>query len=124
MIKPIWGSSRVVLLDSGFCVLKGIVALRKKSVFATALVKKHWYWSKYVKNEAIKENFSSKDVGTVAAMKGELDSVKVELHCLKEPNYTMTLMHFSYRDAVDSHISSRMFPIAMEKTLKTTRWSL
>ncbi len=25
-------------------------------------------------------------------MKGELDSVKVELHCLKEPDYMMTLM--------------------------------
>ena len=93
-------------------------------------------------------------------MKGELDSVKVELHCLKEPDYTMTLMssygtlervgdekarnyiegnatvekkikypeliynHFSYRDAVDSHNSSRMFPIAMEETWKTTRWPL
>ena len=29
-------------------------------------------------------------------MTGELESVKVELHCLKEPDYTMTLMS-SYR---------------------------
>lgn len=160
LTKPIWGSSRVVVLDSGFCVLKGIVELRKKGVFATALVKKRRYWPKYVKGEAIKQYFSTKDIGTVDAMKGVLDSVKVELHCLKEPDYTMTLMssygtlekvgedkvriydegnttveknikypeliynHFSYRDAVDSHNSSRMFPIAMEETWKTTRWPL
>jgi len=27
LTKPIWGSSKVVVLDSGFCVLKGIVEL-------------------------------------------------------------------------------------------------
>ena len=75
LTKPIWGSSRVVVLDSGFCVLKVIVALRKKGVFATALVKKPRYWPKYVKGEAIKEYFSTKDIGTVDAMKGVLDSV-------------------------------------------------
>ena len=32
--------------------------------------------------------------------------------------------HFSYQDAVDSHNSSRMVPIAMEETWKTTRWPL
>lgn len=158
LTKPLWGSSKVVVLDSGFCVLKGIAELRKKGVFAAALVKKRRYWPKHIKGEAIKTHFQDKEVGTVDAMKGELDSVKVELHCLKEPDYTMTLMssygtleligeqksrtyiqdnntinklikypelvynHFSYRDAVDSHNSSRMFPIAMEEVWKTTRW--
>ena len=157
LTKPIWGSSKVIVLDSGFCVLKGIVELRKRGTFAAALVKKRRYWSKFVKGEDIKEHFRTKEVGTVDAMKGELDSVKVELHCLKEPDYTMTLMssygtlekvgeeksrkyiqdnasvekkikypeliynHFSYRDAVDSHNSSRIFPIAMEETWKTTK---
>ena len=39
LTKQIWGSSRVVALHSGFCVLRGIVELRKKGLFATALVK-------------------------------------------------------------------------------------
>ena len=30
LTKSSWGSSRVLVLDSGFCVLKGIVELRKK----------------------------------------------------------------------------------------------
>ena len=52
------------MLDSGFCVLKSIVELQKKDIFAAALVKKrHYYWPKFVKGEAIKEDFSTKDVG-------------------------------------------------------------
>ena len=30
--------------------------------------------------------------------------------------------HFQYRDAVDAHNSSRMYPIALEETWNTTRW--
>ena len=57
-----------------------------------------------MKGEAIKEYFRTKDTDTVDDMKEELDSVKVELNCLKE--------------------SDKMIPIAMEETLKTTRWPL
>ena len=46
LTKPIWGSSKALVLDSGFCVLKGIAALRKKGVFAAALVKKRRYCPK------------------------------------------------------------------------------
>ena len=65
------------MLDSRFCVLRNIFELRKKGVFATALVKKHHCWPKYVKGEAIREYFSTKDVDTTDAMRGELDSVKL-----------------------------------------------
>ena len=30
--------------------------------------------------------------------------------------------HFQYRDAVDAHNSSRMFPVALEESWKTQRW--
>lgn len=30
--------------------------------------------------------------------------------------------HFSYRDAVDAHNSSKIYPTAMEETWKSTRW--
>ena len=39
LIKSIWGSLRSLVLDSGFCVFKGIVELRKKGIFAAALIK-------------------------------------------------------------------------------------
>ena len=40
LTRSIWGTSKVVVLDSGFCVLKGISELRKKGVFGAALIKK------------------------------------------------------------------------------------
>ena len=40
LTKPIWASGKVVVLDSGFCVLQGLVELLKKGVYAHALIKK------------------------------------------------------------------------------------
>ena len=106
----------------------------------------------------INNHFLNKEFSAVDAIKGRLDDVKIEIHCLKEPNYTMMLMssygtleltdeentrnyqennqnivkrikypelvynHYQYRDSIDAHNSSRMFPIVMEETWKTTRW--
>ena len=47
--KPIHGSGKLVVLDSGFCVLQGLVELKKLGVFAHALIKKCRYWPKHVK---------------------------------------------------------------------------
>jgi len=40
LCQPIFGSSRIVVADSGFCILKAIVELRKKGVYMSALIKK------------------------------------------------------------------------------------
>ena len=40
LTRPIYGSGKVIVLDSGFCVLKGLVELKKFGVFAHALIKK------------------------------------------------------------------------------------
>ena len=40
LLAPIFFKGFVVVLDSGFCVLKGIIELCKKSVFASALIKR------------------------------------------------------------------------------------
>ena len=40
MLSAIYHKGFVVILDSRFCVLKGIIELRKNGVFASALIKK------------------------------------------------------------------------------------
>jgi hypothetical protein len=40
MMKPIWNTGKVIVLDSGFCILKGIIELKKKGLYAAALIKK------------------------------------------------------------------------------------
>jgi Transposase IS4 len=58
--EQIWGSGKVVVIDSGFCVLKGLIELRKQGVFGAAIVKKRRYWPKYVNGDEIKTDFDGK----------------------------------------------------------------
>ena len=75
----------MVVLDSGFCVLKGIVELKKRGVYASALIKKWKYWPKYIKGDAIKEHFDDKDVGDCMML-------PFHVYAIKEPDYVMSLM--------------------------------
>mmetsp|Transcript_1932 Transcript_1932/g.2699 ORF Transcript_1932/g.2699 Transcript_1932/m.2699 type:complete len:119 (-) Transcript_1932:341-697(-) len=42
LIKGMWGSGKIVVLDSGFCVIKCLVELTKRGVYA-AFIKKRRY---------------------------------------------------------------------------------
>ena len=44
VLEPIFAKGMVAILDSGFCVLRGIIELNKWGVYASALIKKHKYW--------------------------------------------------------------------------------
>ena len=57
LLAPIFFKGFIVILDSGFCVLKGIIELCKKGMFAYALIKKRRYWLKFVRGEEIKAHF-------------------------------------------------------------------
>ena len=90
--KAIHGSGKVVILDSGFCVLEGIVHLWKVGVYASALIKKRRYWPKYIKGDDIKSYFATKVVGASDRLTGLLHDAPIDVFCQKEPNYTMMLM--------------------------------
>jgi Transposase IS4 len=60
MCAPISGRGMVVVLDSGFCVLRGLVALRKIGVFASAVVKKRRYWPTHVPREEMDHHMEAK----------------------------------------------------------------
>ena len=92
MCHPIYHTGKLVILDSGFCVLKGIVELKKVGVFASALIKKRRYWPKDVDGDRLSTYFADKDVGDSDALEGELDGIKFHLFCMKEPDYIMSLM--------------------------------
>ena len=53
MCKPIFSNGKCVVLDSGFCVSKGITALMEFDVYAAALIKECKYWPKGVTGDAI-----------------------------------------------------------------------
>ena len=92
LCEGIKGSGRVVILDSGFCVLEGLVELRKMGVYASALIKKRRYWPKHVPGDAIDDHFKDRNVGDSDSLHGSLNDVKYDFFCMKEPDYTMKIM--------------------------------
>ena len=92
MLFPIFHLGFVVILDSGFCVLKGIVELHKKGVFASALIKKRRYWPKYIHGDEVTEHFNDKEVGDANSWGGKLEDVPFHVFAMKEPDYVMSLM--------------------------------
>ena len=47
--RTIWNWAKLVIMDSGFCVTKGLVDIRKKGVFGDVLIKKCIYWPSNIK---------------------------------------------------------------------------
>ena len=92
LTKPLWHTAKLVILDSELCVLKVIVELQKKGVFALALAKKLRYWPKFIKGKDVKAHFADREVGTVNACPRKLDVVKFHAVCMKEPDCFMSLM--------------------------------
>ena len=110
MTKLLWGSGKVVVMDSGFCVLRGIVALAKKGVFGHALIKKRKHWPAGIPGDNIKAHFDGKPVGSVDALKGTLDGVPFHVFCMKEPDYVMQIMStYGTLETADGKESSRRF---------------
>ena len=70
MCTTIFATGKVVILDSGFCVLQGIIELRKTGVFAAAVVKKRRYWPNWVPDKAIKQHMADEEVGETDLLQG------------------------------------------------------
>ena len=86
LLLPIFNLGMMVNLDSGFCVLKGIVELQKNGVYTSALIKKRRYWPKYIHGEDIKSHFADKEVGATDAWARKLDGVPFHIYAMKEPD--------------------------------------
>jgi len=92
MLKSVFHTGRYVILDSGFCVLKALIELKKLGVYACALIKKRRYWPTLVPGDAMERRFASKNVGDVDAIEGISDGVNYTLWGMKEPDYVMRMM--------------------------------
>ena len=49
-----------MILESGFCVLEGLIELRKVGVFAGSIIKKRCNWLKHIKGDMINMHFQDK----------------------------------------------------------------
>jgi hypothetical protein len=92
LTKPFWYSGICLVLDSGFCVLKALVELRRVGIYAAAVIKKRRYWPKYILGQEIADHFIGKQVGSFDVQHGKLDGINFGVFAMKEPDYVMSLM--------------------------------
>lgn len=92
LTRNLWNSGKVVVLDSGFCVLQGIIELRRKGVFAASVIKKRRYWPKHIKGEDIKQHFEGEQLGYSDAIAGKYDNTPFHIVAMKDQAFTMMFM--------------------------------
>jgi len=92
LAKPLFAIGTVIIMDSGFCVLKVIVSLLLFGVYSSALIKKQCYWPKDVPGDDIARHFESKEVGDVDDLPGMMQGHCFFLFAMKEPDYILSIM--------------------------------
>jgi hypothetical protein len=100
LTKSIVGRGMVVILDSGFCVLQGLIELWKVGIFASAVIKKRRYWPKYVPGDDMDRHMEGKPIGSTDSLHGTLDGIPYDLFIMKDKDYNMKLMS-TYGSLVD-----------------------
>jgi len=103
MTNPIYNTGRQTIMDSGFSVAAGMVAMHKHGVYASALSKKRKYHPRYVPGDQIDEYFKDKELGYAETLAQDLEGVKFLVHCQKDTDYVTKIMSLM--------VSSIKFPI-------------
>lgn len=92
LTKGIWYSGKVLILNSKYSVLKALIELKKKGLYASAPIQQQQYWPKFMNGEVVDEHFVDKDVGYVDAIGGTKDSQAFHIFGLKLPSFTMKMV--------------------------------
>ena len=55
LMRALWRTGKAVIMDSSFCVLKGLLEMRKRGFYGSVLIKKRRYWPKRVYGDDIND---------------------------------------------------------------------
>eukprot|EP00043_Microstomoeca_roanoka_P015419 m.154492 g.154492 ORF g.154492 m.154492 type:complete len:447 (-) comp16257_c0_seq9:1945-3285(-) len=69
LTRSVWGSGRIVNMDSGFGVLKTLTALLEKGLYGTVILKKKRYWPTGCPGDYIKSKLTDAQPGTTLIKK-------------------------------------------------------
>ena len=89
------------ILDSVFCVLKGLIQLKKKGFFACDFIKNRRHWSSMVPGKDMEDNFGEMEVGGSDYIQVTVDDVIYNLLGIKYPNYVISIMAIGGRLLAD-----------------------
>ena len=99
MIWPmiaLWSTGKVVVMDSGLCVLKWILEVRNRGVYGSELIKKRWYCHRGFHGDGINEYPSQKNIVDVVCLSCEWYNIYFNIFVTKEPDYNiMMISNFS-----------------------------
>ena len=73
MTKPIHHTGKVVSMDSGLCVVIGIIAMHNFCVYGQSLIKKRRYWPKNIHGDAIDSYLANKELGSAKTFRQVFD---------------------------------------------------
>jgi hypothetical protein len=108
MTEPIHGQGKVVTMDSGFCVAKGVTEMKKRGVYGQAIVKKRKFWPKFVPGDHIIDHFKTAALGTTETYKQTLDGEEFLVHCYRDDKYVCKMMScHGLLDEVPDHKTAR-----------------
>ena len=57
MMKPLWVTEKIVIIDRGLCVLRELIGVFERGVYISTLVKKFRYWPTVNDGDGINSNF-------------------------------------------------------------------
>ncbi len=63
--ESIWGSGRIVVMDSEFGYIPSVVQLKERGLLSTTVIKKKAHWPKFTKANEAMDHMAGKDVGTI-----------------------------------------------------------
>ena len=92
LIKAIFCTANVIILDSSFCVMKSIMDMKKCGVYVSSLINKRRYWPKFINGGVTIFYMDYKEVCTQACPPEKLYGTVFGLFFLKEPDYTTMLI--------------------------------
>ena len=96
LTKSVHKTGRYVILDSGFCVLLAIVALKIHGLFSAAMIKKRRFWPTFIEGAIIQAHMATKEIGESWGWEGQYHSLghKIDVNCIatQDVDYTMLMM--------------------------------
>ena len=92
MCETLYGTRKSVVIDSGFCVSRGIFELELKGVQEASLIKKKNYCPKGVPGASIDAHFEDKDMNHCDMIEALIYGLPFQVICMKEPKYVMKII--------------------------------
>ena len=92
MTKPLHGTGKVVMGDSGFSVQDGVIACTEKGCYPKTYVKKRGHWPRGVPGDHIDSHFADAELGHCEMLVQTYQNQRFLMHCFWDSKYLSKIM--------------------------------